>query len=168
MHAATLTAVVVLPTPPFWFAMAYTVPTRCKLAPIADGRLLPSGKPGAAVRSAASLRRRAVACAQAPPAADTARASRPPLRRDAGDDLAPPRTARPSGSQPSRGRAPPRRAGRPAPLPASGGPASPPRTRRRATARAHTPAPPAAPRGDARRPHPGRRCPHATPPRGPR
>src|SRR4051794_36911707 len=26
MHAATLTAVVVFPTPPFWFAMAYTVP----------------------------------------------------------------------------------------------------------------------------------------------
>jgi hypothetical protein len=26
MHAATLTAVVVLPTPPFWLAMAYTVP----------------------------------------------------------------------------------------------------------------------------------------------
>jgi hypothetical protein len=26
MHAATLTAVVVLPTPPFWFAIAYTVP----------------------------------------------------------------------------------------------------------------------------------------------
>src|SRR3981081_2856140 len=26
MHAPTLTAVVVLPTPPFWFATAYTVP----------------------------------------------------------------------------------------------------------------------------------------------
>src|ERR1700742_197470 len=26
MHAATLTAVVVFPTPPFWFAIAYTVP----------------------------------------------------------------------------------------------------------------------------------------------
>src|SRR5687767_11511212 len=26
MHAATFTAVVVLPTPPFWFAIAYTVP----------------------------------------------------------------------------------------------------------------------------------------------
>src|SRR5208283_3273093 len=32
MHAATLTAVVVLPTPPFWFAIAYIVPTPCKLA----------------------------------------------------------------------------------------------------------------------------------------
>src|SRR4028118_1645750 len=28
MHAATFTAVVVLPTPPFWFAIAYTVPIR--------------------------------------------------------------------------------------------------------------------------------------------
>src|SRR3954463_3815621 len=28
MQAATLTAVVVLPTPPFWFAMAYTMPIR--------------------------------------------------------------------------------------------------------------------------------------------
>src|SRR5215210_973118 len=26
MHAATLTAVVVFPTPPFWLAMAYTMP----------------------------------------------------------------------------------------------------------------------------------------------
>src|SRR3954454_16993427 len=26
MHAATFTAVVVFPTPPFWFAIAYTVP----------------------------------------------------------------------------------------------------------------------------------------------
>jgi hypothetical protein len=35
MHAATFTAVVVLPTPPFWLAIAYTVPTPWKLAPIA-------------------------------------------------------------------------------------------------------------------------------------
>src|SRR6266496_35961 len=28
MQAATFTAVVVLPTPPFWFAIAYTVPMR--------------------------------------------------------------------------------------------------------------------------------------------
>src|SRR5271170_6656095 len=34
MHAPTFTAVVVLPTPPFWLAIAYTVPTTCKLAPI--------------------------------------------------------------------------------------------------------------------------------------
>src|SRR5271165_6149753 len=34
MHAPTFTAVVVLPTPPFWLAIAYTVPTSCKLAPI--------------------------------------------------------------------------------------------------------------------------------------
>ena len=35
MHAATFTAVVVLPTPPFWLAIAYTVPIARKLAPIA-------------------------------------------------------------------------------------------------------------------------------------
>src|SRR5690242_19454800 len=32
MQAPTLTAVVVLPTPPFWLATAYTVPIACKLA----------------------------------------------------------------------------------------------------------------------------------------
>src|SRR6185437_9413767 len=32
MHALTFSAVVVLPTPPFWFAIAYTVAIGCKLA----------------------------------------------------------------------------------------------------------------------------------------
>src|SRR3954447_21166384 len=33
MHAATLTAVVVFPTPPFWLAIAYTVPIRRRTLP---------------------------------------------------------------------------------------------------------------------------------------
>ena len=48
MHAATFTAVVVLPTPPFWLAIAYTVPMRGTLAP--EGTLASDphtpGKPG--------------------------------------------------------------------------------------------------------------------------
>ena len=44
-HAARLTAVVVLPTPPFWFAIAYTVPIRrWTLAPMA----VRAGRHGAA------------------------------------------------------------------------------------------------------------------------
>jgi hypothetical protein len=41
MHAATLTAVVVFPTPPFWLAIAYTVPI-CPQGTAAGGRILVS------------------------------------------------------------------------------------------------------------------------------
>ena len=79
MHAATFTAVVVLPTPPFWLAIAYTVPIRCKLAPIAPlarhcrGRQ--SGENG--VRSCGAVSPRAGACAPCPRGAGSARASSP-------------------------------------------------------------------------------------------
>src|SRR3954462_10773140 len=68
MLAPRLTAVVVFPTPPFWFATATTVPTRLNLrfSPVGKafgGELLSSGRPA----GAQALRRSGAPGARAPP-----------------------------------------------------------------------------------------------------
>ena len=105
MHAATLTAVVVLPTPPFWLAIAYTVP----MATVdASG-----GTVGRAAESIGALERSQRALARhAGPARKARRASARPCgiraasgrrRRDTGPRG---RTSRRSRPRPPRPRAP--------------------------------------------------------------
>src|SRR5262245_30634066 len=56
MHAARFTAVVVLPTPPFWFAIAYTAPIAASVASAPANRTGESRKMRVSASARALLR----------------------------------------------------------------------------------------------------------------
>src|ERR671923_804280 len=170
MLAPRLTAVVVLPTPPFWLAIARTVPIGSSSyeAARSEGHSLdrfgperrnPPGVYDSGVRRWGSLRNgtirpgtcrtpsRADASPPSRAAAETARASAPPCDTRADGGSAPPRTARPAARP--RKPAPPRpQPPYPAPPPPDPGRPSMRRARRTAVAAGPRtpPTPPKAPR----------------------
>src|SRR3954447_11439893 len=109
MHAATLTAVVVFPTPPFWLAIAYTVPIR--------RRTLPRGSVVSSFVGERTLdfRVRVGVCGPFPGDAGIEAESRPPSRRGRGFGHPPRGKGRPPRPHAPPGRPPSPRPVRPAP-----------------------------------------------------
>src|SRR3954469_25977124 len=132
MHAATLTAVVVLPTPPFWFAIAYTVPIRGH----GTGGV---GRTRSAVRRRSSslnldFTLRVAACGPFLVGGGTPVASVEPLSRRRGGARPRPRRAPRRASRAVPGRRPPRPPPRRPPRPRRAGPSRPRASRHRAGA----------------------------------
>src|ERR1700716_3258881 len=116
MHAPTFTAVVVLPTPPFWFATAYTVPIAVE-ASAARGQTpaLFSARHSALAQPSARVPPAGV-CWPRPPAAGSATESVSPSRRGEDGGLARRQMARAGGPPPGACRVAPPPA-QPAPPP---------------------------------------------------
>src|SRR5581483_7752290 len=150
--------------PPFWLAIAYTVPIfRRKLAPSAVGpdgvsrRDIPSIMPTARAQRPGGASR--------PPRAGggSARASRRAWRTDAGIDAAPPNTEPRGSARPPPGRVRARLPSYRARHRGRAVHATRPAFRRGAVAELRTRGPPAAARAHALSPGPGARNPPATP-----
>src|SRR3954470_9642661 len=107
MHAATLTAVVVFPTPPFWLAIAYTVPIWRRT--LARGSVVSSF----VGERTLDFRVRVGVCGPFPADAGTEAESRPPSRRGRGSAHRPRGMAGPQRPRAPPGRPPSPRPGRP-------------------------------------------------------
>src|SRR4051794_37223529 len=99
MHAATLTAVVVFPTPPFWLAIAYTVP-------IVRGTLAgdPVGSASFVCERTVTSSLRVDVCGPFPPGGGTDPGSSSPSGTRAESGRRPPLGARSGGPPPPRDR----------------------------------------------------------------